>query len=845
MKNNLDNVNALRSQIESLKKELDSIRSSTITFSKSGINDSNLIASLGFACKYALLGKTWKSNLEKIITLIGDFLEVSSISIMENKKQIFTPIVEWCNPNLKPETFGIKEKNLDLSVENTSRYYNILNNNSTIKSDTEDFFKKNILLKKDNEIKSIFLAPIIIDDTFWGLVSVTDYETTRLWTHSESDIIQFLVDTIKSSLKRSLLDFDFIERKEMLEKFYQTTPMALVVCQKNGNVLDVNSHFESLFEFNSSEIIGKNIDSIISPSDAKHEAESITEAVSSGGIIQIESIRRPKSGLPIYVSLTGVPIFLDNGDQYVIGIYNDITERKVAEKQLRESQIKYKTLFANSPDGIILLKHDIIIDCNEQALALFQCSRNSFIGESILKFSPLLQEDGSISNKGVQSKINEVLNDKPQRFEWLHISASNEIFPSEVILNKIEIDDSIYIQSIIRNISKRKANEKELLIAKQKAEESDKLKTAFLAHMSHEIRTPLNHILGSIDLITDDSIPIETKEEFKVIVKQSSDDLLRLINNIIDLAMIESDQMEIAKVDTHISELLKTTRKYFLKCIQKQQKEYLNFKVSVPTKLLDLKISVDPERFDQVIFGLIDNAVKFTNRGYIEFGCDLTDDFITFFVKDTGIGIDNDKYSVIFDRFRQVDYTHTREFGGTGLGLTISKEIIEHMGGSIWVDSEPGSGSTFSFTLPVKEGLNVIESNPTKFENSKGLYDWSGKSILIIEDEDVNVQYLKTILDRTNASIYVAMDGQEGLDLILTRKIDLVLMDIQLPVMDGYETTKRIKAHNQNIKVIAQTAHALREDKEKCLAAGCDNYLSKPLKRALLLDMIEELLNFK
>lgn len=653
------------------------------------------------------------------------------------------------------------------------------------------------------------------------------------------------MDLIRSSLKRSILDSDTVERNEILEKYYQSTPMALVLCREDGTVIEVNKYFEQLFKYDSSEVRGKNIDKIISPIDTKHEAENITKTVGAGKIIEIESIRRPKSGLPLYVSLTGVPIRLDNGQQYIIGIYKNITQRKMAEKQLNESQVKYKTLFANSPDGIILLKHDIIIDCNEQTLKLFNCGRHQFIGESILKFSPLLQEDGAISEKGVTKNILKTLDGQPQRFEWLHMTAQGKVFSSEVILNKVEIEDNIYIQSIVRNISERKANEKELLVAKQKAEESDKLKTAFLAHMSHEIRTPLNHILGSIDLITDDDMPSDTKDEFKQIVKNSSDDLLRLINNIIDLAMIESDQMEVNKVDTLISDLITTTQKHFNKCIQKQQKEYLNFKTSIPSHLTNSKINVDPDRFDQIIHSLVDNAVKFTNKGFVELGCDLKNDFFTFFIKDTGIGIEKDKFSVIFDRFRQVDYTHTREFGGTGLGLAISKEIIEHMGGTIWVDSELKMGSTFYFTIPSSGKTEILESSSQDTVSTTLAYNWNGKTILIIEDEEVNIQYLKTVLDRTNVTILVAQDGQTGLELIKTQEINLVLMDIQLPIMDGYEATKLIKAHNQNIKVIAQTAHALKEDKEKCLAAGCDDYMSKPLKRTLLLEMIDKLIMTK
>jgi len=398
-------------------------------------------------------------------------------------------------------------------------------------------------------------------------------------------------------------------------------------------------------------------------------------------------------------------------------------------------------------------------------------------------------------------------------------------------------NEGMGILGVAIDITERKKSEIELNIAKERAEESDRLKTAFLANMSHEIRTPMNAIIGFSELLDDPEMTSENRKEFIRLISESSKMLLNLIEDIIDVAKIEAEQLKIVQAPCHINQILDELCNYFT--LELKETANTKIKISVNKGIEDPKFAIitDPLRFKQVMNNLIGNALKFTYQGAVEFGYEiLNKKYVQFYIKDTGIGLPPDKLGVIFERFRQAEESTTKGYGGTGLGLTISRKLIEMLGGKIWVESALNVGSAFYFTLPYILAKGTDKTKP--FAGNSGKNDWTGKTIVVAEDENSNFELLRVILAKTNVTIFRANNGKEAVDLCLKKKVDMVLMDIRMPVMNGYEATEIIKGHDPDLPVISLTAYALPDDREKSLQVGCDDHISKPIKPIELIEKI-------
>jgi signal transduction histidine kinase len=413
--------------------------------------------------------------------------------------------------------------------------------------------------------------------------------------------------------------------------------------------------------------------------------------------------------------------------------------------------------------------------------------------------------------------------------------SSNEYSPSDLKILE-------YVSSKIAISILRKDNENSLNRAKELAEEADKLKSSFLANMSHEIRTPMNSIVGFAELITRPTIPQGKKDIYAEYISNSSKALLALIDDIIDISKIESKQLTISKTNIHVNQLLNELFEMFQTNISKNNIQNLVLKKHFAINDENFSMLCDSVRLRQVLINLISNGIKFTSEGYVEFGYIIPNNVtILFYVQDTGIGLTPDTSKVIFERFRQGDETITRKYGGTGLGLAISKKLVQLMGGQIWVESELGKGSTFFFRLPliIPNTSEIILENINKKIVKGSLVD---KSILIAEDEDINYLFLQEVLSPTQARIQRATNGKEAVEMMRKHDFALVLMDIQMPIMNGYEATQEIKTFKPNIPIVAQTAYAMAEDRAKGLRAGCDGYLTKPIKPEDLLQTVKQFL---
>ena len=380
---------------------------------------------------------------------------------------------------------------------------------------------------------------------------------------------------------------------------------------------------------------------------------------------------------------------------------------------------------------------------------------------------------------------------------------------------------------------------KQLIITKEKAEESDRLKSAFLANMSHEIRTPMNGILGFAELLKEPDLTGEEQQKFVSIIENSGQRMLNILNDLIDISKIEARQVTLHHVSTNINELLEYIFSFFK---PEMENKGLEFFLHIKTGTQPVILITDKEKLYAILANLVKNAAKYTRRGFVELGFRLNNNMAEFYVKDSGIGIPKERQQAIFERFVQADIEDIQAMEGAGLGLTISKAYAEMMGGILQVDSEMGQGSTFRLIIPAKASTETTETTVSVDENKKSeVHLLRDLTILIAEDEETSDFYLTEILKDECKTILHTSSGIETVEMIRKNPdIRLVLMDIKMPVINGYEATRRIREFNKDIIIIAQTAYAQSGDREKAIMAGCNEYITKPVRKKALMEKLNQ-----
>lgn len=410
---------------------------------------------------------------------------------------------------------------------------------------------------------------------------------------------------------------------------------------------------------------------------------------------------------------------------------------------------------------------------------------------------------------------------------WIHVIGKAET----------ENNNVTRVYGAFQDISFRKKSEAELIKSKEKAEEADQLKSAFLLNVSHEVRTPMNGILGFTSLLREPKLTNEDRQKYIDIIENSSKRLLNTVNDLINISKIDTEQVELMKEEFSVKKEIESIYYHFVDQAA-QKKLELIIDPSDFSKLGIIK--TDRTKFSFIFSSLIDNAIKFTEKGEIIIGCFKNSDRLKFFVKDTGIGISEDMHHKIFKNFFQVERGYTRNYEGSGLGLSISKAYVQMFGGEIWVDSKNGKGSAFYFTIPIKKTIKKEDDSIKPISSSKPELKKKPK-ILIAEDDETSKLHLIHVLKDWCREILTAETGIDAIDICISNPdIDLILMDIKMPRLNGFDATRKIREINKNIIIVAQTAYAMAGDREKLLHDGFNDYISKPISKTKLWNVIEK-----
>jgi hypothetical protein len=621
--------------------------------------------------------------------------------------------------------------------------------------------------------------------------------------------------------------------KESESKFrtlIENMPDGVYKTSHDGKVIDVNPAMLKILGYSSKEeLVGIEIAKDLYFDPTEREQKTI-EGMNNNLI----SYRlRKKDGSEVWVEDHGWYTYNESGEiLFHEGVIRDVSERKMHETQIRT----LGKAIEQSPVSIVITDTNGNIEyANPKVVEVTGYQVNELTGKN-----PRIFTSGE-KPKSEYLNLWDTISSGREWFGEFHNKKKNgELYWEYASISPVKNENGeiMHYVAVKEDITERKKIIEELIIAKEKAEESDRLKSAFLANMSHEIRTPMNGILGFTELLREPDLSSEQKEAYIDIVNQSGQRMLNTVNDIVEISKIESGIVSVNLKEVDVQLCIEELMYFFIPEATKKGLK-LTLENEVP-KAVSV-ISTDQNKLDSIFTNLIKNAIKYTQAGEIGVGCKVHENRLEFYVKDTGIGIPTERLQAIFERFIKADILDKDAHQGSGLGLAITKAYVEMLGGEIRVESEEGIGSTFYFTLPLngqvqkRTGKEENGNQEEKTSHTKGL------NIVIAEDDETSALYLKTILQTVSGKIIFTKKGNETVEACRNNPgIDLVLMDIQMPDMSGYEATRRIREFNRDVVIIAQTAFALAGDSEKAIDAGCNDYISKPIKKGTLMEKIQK-----
>ena len=644
--------------------------------------------------------------------------------------------------------------------------------------------------------------------------------------HGEINEIMNITQDLTEYVKRET------EYKELLDGMNDT----VFVIGFDGYFLEVNE--------TTTEVLGYTRDALLSmgpvdidPYLKQEDIENLIDGMKKEEKQVFETQHQAKDGTIIPVEISSSPINYQ-GEKAILSIARDISERKKSEEQIK----LLSRSIEQSPVSVVITDPRGVIEYVNPKYT--RASGYSF--QEVYGRNSGFLKSGYHSREFYQNLWNTILAGKDWHGEFKNKKKNGELFWENAIISPIvdEKGEISHFVEVKEDITDKKQMIEELKKAKEEAEKSDNLKSAFLANISHEIRTPMNGILGFSTLLQSSDLSIDQKKEYLDMIQQSGKRMLNLIDELIHISKIVSRQVEMHYREVSVNEMIDRVLLHHQSAAEKKGLSLDCYKDMADE---DSVMTTDEAKLENVLNNLILNAIKFTHAGKITFGYKSQSNGLEFYVKDTGIGIDPSLKEEIFDHFRQADTTISRPYEGAGLGLSIARAYVDNMGGTMRVDSVPNKGSVFYFTIPFINEKKKTMENPDNREllkkekpNNKKKME---KELLIVEDDEISVMYINETLKNQGIRLIHAGSGTDSVRMVRSNpNIELVLMDIKLPEMDGYEATREIKQIRPELPVIAQTAYALEGDKDKAMAAGCDDYITKPIQKEELMTLISRYL---
>jgi PAS domain S-box-containing protein len=723
----------------------------------------------------------------------------------------------------------------------------------------------------------------------FGIVAkmdITDFQRLHLVAPILISIIAIALASLGVLLVSRLYKpvFERLEHSEAHHRtIFETVAVGIVIINDKGVIQSVNSTAQTLFGYPADEVCGQNVTMLMPEPDASKHDGYLERYLTTGEkkIIGIGRMVRGKrkNGLTFPMDLAVSEMKID-GEVMFIGIMRDITEHIEANKEVRQ----LKTTLDLTQDGVFMFYPDTLkfFYTNLAASEQLGYSEEEFLTMTPLDIKP------EFSEQSFREMVAPLIagSRHVHIFQTMHQHRNGSLVPVEVILQYLAPEgEPARFSAVVRDITERRKADEELLAAKETAELATHSKAAFLANMSHEIRTPMNGVLGMLELLQLTDLGLQQKG-YVATASESAVSLLAIVNDVLDFSKIEAGQMALEDISLDPHKLVQQTVTLLASMAAAKGVE-LNCFISPQAPV---SVAGDPTRLRQVLLNLLSNAIKFTDQGEVNLSVaqveeTMTHVYLRFVVKDTGIGIPTEKQEDLFAAFTQADSSTTRRFGGTGLGLSISRQLVQLMGGELSVDSAAGRGSKFWFTAPFgkraqpvaakpkdipdeaiqqagfdrhlvkpvgqSDVYNALLHHPEEVEKSpppavsvaevslESISSLKGFSVLLADDVAINQLVCREMLGKMGIEVDVVDDGRQAVDAVARIRYDLVLMDCQMPVMDGYRATGLVRAREQalglpHLPIIAMTAHAMEGDRETCIAAGMDDYVSKPFRFAAL-----------
>ncbi len=682
------------------------------------------------------------------------------------------------------------------------------------------------------------LGKIFVDPSYIPTIEYRFMNKRGQWIWIETTFSNLLTN---ENVEAIVLNFrDVTERKvneTIFKEIVEKNPMSIQIIDMKGYPIQTNTAHTNLFGVRPP----SDYSVLKDPQLLENGFDEFFDRIKKGEVVyfpdsyyNVHDVDPSFPHSPVWVSALGFTLNDINGTpEKIVLMHENITERKNAETLLND-------IIENNPMSIqVVDKAGYTLRVNPAFIRLFG---------SVPPPEYSIFEDLKSKSLELEDLVSKVKNGEIVHLPDLYFNPHDSIMEAPDVPRWIRalifpLKDSIgkpeRFVFMHENFTDRKIAEQELVIAKEHAEESDRLKSAFLANMSHEIRTPMNGILGFAELLKEPDLSGDQQQKYLKIIEKSGVRMLNIINDIIDISKIEAGLMKLEQKETNINEQIEYIYTFFKPEVESKG---MNLVMRNSLSSSEATITTDREKLYAILTNLVKNAIKYCKKGTIEIGYILKTDskpmVLEFYVKDTGIGIPKDRQEVIFERFIQADISDKQAHQGAGLGLSITKAYIEMLGGKIWVESEEGVGSTFYFTLPyqTENSGKTEQENVPIVNNAKSM---KKIKILIVEDDEISELFLDQSVKSFSSQIIIAKNGLEAIEKFQKNQdIDLILMDIRLPEISGYDTTRQIRKFNKKVIIIAQTAFGLSGDREKALDAGCNDYIPKPINKEELLSMI-------